>query len=276
MKEKGLPKNRLDVFLDVFQMSWRTLAYISLMLAIFILPAVLVLLFSEMANINILTNIESSNQEEVLKATYEYYWQNIYTILYMFPCFIIASFGLAGAFNIMRRLLWFEQYEFFACFKNGIKGNIGKIIFNAILLTVVYAIGILIYLYLLFNNVDPLTTVIMIGVSIMVGVFLLNMVFIGYAQMNVYNNSLIGYIKNNFIFSVVSYFKSFLILLLALILVSIGFLFEYVVSIVIVFSFYALLGFGYAILLFTLNSHNIFDKLINKEHYPNIYRKGLN
>ena len=275
MKEKGLPKNRLDVFLEIFQMSWRTLAYISLFLAIFILPIILVVLFSEMANINILTNINSSNQDEIIKATYEYYYQHIFTIIYLFPCFIIASFGLAGCFNIMRRIVWLEQYDFIDCFKNGIKGNVSKIIFNAIILTIVYAMGVLVYLYLLFNRVESLTMGLIIAFAVIVGVFLLNMVFVGYAQMNVYNNNLLGYVKNNFIFSFVSYFKSFLVLLLALILVSIGFLFEFVVGIVIVYSFYALIGFGYAILLFTLNSHNIFDKLINKEQYPNIYRKGL-
>lgn len=168
-----------------------------------------------------------------------------------------------------------EQYEFFDCFKKGIKGNISKIIFNAVLLTIIYSIGVFIYLYLLFNEVDPVIMGLIIGLAIIVGVFLLNMVFIGYAQMTIYNNNLISFIKNNFIFSFISYFKCLLILVLSLILVLIGLLFEYVVSIVIVFSFYALMGFGYAILLYTLNSHSIFDKIINKEHYPNIYNKGL-
>lgn len=276
MKEKGLPKNRVEVFLDVFQMNWRTLSYISLFLSIFILPTILVLLFSEMANINILTNLNKENQEEILKAISEYYYQNMYSILFLFPCFIIASFGFTGSFNIMRKIVWMEQYEFFDCFKKGIKGNISKIIFNAVLLTVIYSIIVFIYLYLLFNEVEPLIMGLIIGLAIIIGVFLLNMVFIGYAQMTIYNNNLISYIKNNFIFSIISYFKSLVILALSLILILIGLLFEYVVSIVIVFSFYTLIGFGYAILLYTLNSHSIFDKIINKEQYPNIYKKGLN
>ena len=107
----------------------------------------------------------------------------------------------------------------FLLFKKGIKGNVSKIIFNAILLTLVYSIGVFVYLYLLFNEVDPVIMGLIIGVAIIIGIFLLNMVFIGYAQMTIYNNNLIFYIKNNFIFSFISYFKCLLILVLSLILV---------------------------------------------------------
>ena len=113
MKEiKTLPKNRFEVFIDVFQMSWSSLVYISLFLGLFILPTILVVLFSQMANIDILTNINSSNQEEVLQATIKYYNHNLCTILYMFPTFIISSFGFAGCFNIIKKLVWNQKIDF--------------------------------------------------------------------------------------------------------------------------------------------------------------------
>ena len=275
MKDSSLPKNRIDVFLDVFQMSWRSLVYISMFLGLFILPTILVVIFSQMAGLNILTNVNSSNVDEVLNAVNEYYYHNINTILYLFPCFVIASFGFAGCFNIMKKIVWLDRFEFIDSFKQGIKGNIVKIIFNAIILTAIYAIGILTYCYILFNDVSPLMQVLLIALSVLIMLFLINIVFFGYSQMAIYINGLGSYIKNCLIFSAISFLKSSLVVLLALILVPISFLFESIVGIVIVYSFYLLIGFGYVVLLFTLNSHSVFDKLINEKHYPNIYKKGL-
>ena len=67
MKENTFPKNRIDVFLDVFKMNWSTLVYISLILGAFALPTVLVIIFSQLTGINILTNINTSNSEEILE-----------------------------------------------------------------------------------------------------------------------------------------------------------------------------------------------------------------
>ncbi len=275
MKEKGLPKNRLDVFLDTFQMSWPSLVYFSLFLGVFILPIILVVVFSQMTGVNILTRIDSSNSEQILQATIEYFYHNIYTILYIFPCSIIASFGFSGCFNIMKKIVWLEKIDFFASFKQGINGNIGKIIFNAVVLTVSYAIGCLTYLYIAFNELTPIVIAISIVLSSLVILFLLNIVFCGFAQMVIYENNLFNYVKNCLIFASFSFVRSSLMIILALILIPIGLLFESSVGIVIVYSFYLLIGFGYAILLLTLNYHQIFDKLINKEQYPSIYKKGL-
>ena len=275
MKDSSLPKNRIDVFLDVFQMSWRSLVYISMFLGIFILPTILVVLFSQMAGLNILTNINSGNVDEVVNAVSEYYYHNINTILYLFPCFVIASFGLAGCSNVMKKIVWLDRYDFIEAFKQGVQGNIVKIIFNAIILTAIYAIGVLTYCYILFNDLNPFMQVLLILLSVLIMFFLINVAFFGYSQMVIYTNGLGSYLKNCLIFSIISFPKSSLVVLLALILVPISFLFESVVGIVIVYSFYLLIGFGYVLLLFTLNSHSIFDRLINKEHYPNIYKKGL-
>lgn len=275
MKEKGLPKNRFDMFFDTFQMSWSSLVYFSLFLGIFLLPTILVIVFSQMTGVNILTRIDQTNSEQILQATIEYYYHNIYTILHMFPCFIIASFGFAGCFNIMKKIVWLEKVEFINSFKQGIKGNISKIIFNAVILTFIYAVGCLTYLYIVFNELTPLVITILIVLSSLVMLFLLNIVFCGFSQMVVYVNNLISYIKNCLIFSTFSFIRSILIILLTLILVPLGLLFESSVGIVIVYSFYLLIGFGYMVLLLTLNYHQIFDNLINKDKYPSIYRKGL-
>ena len=112
-------------------------------------------------------------------------------------------------------------------------------------------------------------------VCLLVMIYLISVMFFGYAQMVVYTNTLGNYLKNSLIFSLLSFPKTSLMIIMAMLLVPIGFLFESVVGIVIVYSFYFLIGFGYVVLLFTLNSHNVFDKYINKKHYPNIYKKGL-
>ena len=275
MKDKTLPKNRIDVFLDVFQMSWHSLIYISMFLGVFILPAIIVVVWSQMAGINILSNIDAANIDEVVAATTKYYYHNISSILYLIPCFIIASFGTAGSFNVVKKLVWLDRVVFFDAFKQGIKGNVSKIIVNALILTLVYAIGLLSYSYILFNDLKLIEQVMMIIVCLLVMIYLICVLFFGYAQMVVYTNTLGNYLKNSLIFSLLSFPKTSLLIIMAMVLVPIGFLFESVVGIVIVYSFYFLIGFGYVVLLFTLNSHNVFDKYINKEHYPNIYKKGL-
>lgn len=275
LKEKGLPKNRFDMFLDTFQMSWNSLVYISLFLGLFALPSILLIVFSQMTGINILTNVDNSNSEAIMSATIKYYYHNISTIFYLIPCFVILSFGFAGCFNIMKKIVWLEKVDFFDNFKQGIKGNIWKILFNSLLITIIYAIGCLTYLYILFNETTPLVVVLSICFSIILMILLVNILFCGYSQMVIYKNNLFSYIKNCVICSNVSFGKNILIILLSFVLVPVGFLFEGVVGVVIVFSFYLLIGFGYAILLFTLNYHRIFDKAINKANYPSIYRKGL-
>ena len=275
MNDKTLPKNRIDVFLDVFQMSWHSLIYISMFLGVFILPTIVVVIWSQMAGINILSNIDATNIDEVVAATTKYYYHNISSILYLIPCFIIASFGIAGSFNVMKKLVWLDRVVFFDAFKQGIKGNVSKIIVNALILTLVYAIGLLSYSYILFNDLKLIEQVMMIIVCLLLMIYLISVMFFGYAQMVVYTNTLGNYLKNSLIFSLLSFPKTSLLIIMAMVLVPIGFLFESVVGIVIVYSFYFLIGFGYVVLLFTLNSHNVFDKYINKEHYPNIYKKGL-
>lgn len=275
MKDKTLPKNRIDVFLDVFQMSWHSLIYISMFLGVFILPTIVVVVWSQMVGINILSNIDATNIDEVVAATTKYYYHNISSILYLFPCFIIASFGIAGSFNVMKKLVWLDRVVFFDAFKQGIKGNVSKIIVNALILTLVYAIGLLSYSYILFNDLKLIEQVMMFIVCLLVMIYLISVMFFGYAQMVVYTNTLGNYLKNSLIFSLLSFPKTSLMIIMAMLLVPIGFLFESVVGIVIVYSFYFLIGFGYVVLLFTLNSHNVFDKYINKEYYQNIYKKGL-
>ena len=274
-KELSLPKNRFEVFMDVITHSWRTLLNISLILGLFTLPIILVVIFSRMVGIEILQNIDINNSEELLKAVNEYFSHNVYTILLICPAFIIASFGFAGSFNMMKNLVWQNRVEYFGDLKKAIKGNVGKIITNGILLSLIYALCTFSYLYITFLELNLLEQIILIIISVLVSLVLLIQVFYGYSQMVIYTNNLFNFIKNNFIFTFVKLPRNIGIFLLTLILVPIGLLFTDVVGIVVVYSFYILMGFGVAILLFTLNSHENFDMIINEKNYPQLYKKGM-
>ena len=274
-KELSLPKNRFEVFMDVIAHSWRTLLNISLILGLFTLPIILVVIFSRMVGIEILQNIDINNSEELLKAVNEYFSHNVYTILLICPAFLIASFGFAGSFNMMKNLVWQNRVEYFGDLKKAIKGNVGKIITNGILLSLIYALCTFSYLYITFLELNLLEQIILIIISVLVSLVLLIQVFYGYSQMVIYTNSLFNFIKNNFIFTFVKLPRNIGIFLLTLILVPIGLLFTDVVGIVVVYSFYILMGFGVAILLFTLNSHENFDMIINEKNYPQLYKKGM-
>lgn len=274
-QELSLPKNRFEVFMDVMKNSWRTLVNISLILGLFSLPIILVVIFSRLVGLEILQNINLENSDEVITATVQYFNHNVFSIIIIIPAAFVCSIGFAGAFNMMKHLVWNERVEYLLDLKKAVKGNISKIIFNAILITIIYTVIIFIHLYTTFINVSLIEKSLILIVCILLITVIFIFLFYGYSQMVVYENKLFNFIKNNLIFTFVKFLRNVGITLLMLVISLVGFLFSDVVGIVIAYSFYVLIGFGIAILLFVLNSFENFDRIINKLSYPQIYKKGM-
>ena len=97
-----------------------------------------------------------------------------------------------------------------------------------------------------------------------------------YCIISVYSDAMGKIIKNSIVFTLCSLPKSVAILTLMALPMILLLIFGKVYWIYIIITvLMGIVGFGYAILIFTLHAHSVFDKYVNKTNFPQIYKKGL-
>lgn len=272
MKENNLkndrPFDRRDVFLGAFRNEYPTLLKVSLAMLVFAIPAILVFLWS-MLEIYMLGDLGD-------RAMLELYTIQTRMYLWLIPAFAILSVGASGAFYVVRRLVWREDLQFFKDFCRGIKQNAPQSICSGVLFSVF--IGALSYSVNTLNlnvKLGSVYWIVVILQAFLVAVAVMLLMF-QYCSIAVYSDGMLKIVKNSFFLVWMSLPRTTLILLatLAPVLLLLTFNSVYWIYLV-VMIFMALVGFAYGILLFTLHAHNVFDRFINKDNFPQIYKKGL-
>ena len=261
---KTLPRNRKEVFFDLLKHRKMTLFALSCFTFMFFIPLAVDLFY-----FNFLENVAIANDK------LDYLFSLIfYSMLIMLPCMLVGFIGLAGAFQVAKKLVWQEGIVLSTEFFQGVKENwkhalINGMIFGITLFGLVVGSSYL----MIFSREMPILCGVGIGAFVVIFLFLAMSIAVFFTQDVYYANTYMSTLKNSFRFLALLNWKILVIFLLStgalislcalnLITLSIGlFLFAILNSVVVV--------------LYTLVSHDAFDKYINKDNYPDMVGKGL-
>ena len=260
----SLPHNRKEVFFDLLKHRKMTLFAISCFTFMFFIPLAVDLFFFNF--------LESAAIAEGLDN--QLFSLFFYSMLIMLPCMLIGFLGLAGAFHIIKKLVWQDDVTVAVDFFNGIKENWKHAIINGAIFGIILFGCMMGTSYLIiFAPMAPVWCGIGIGALILVLLFFGMVISLYFTLCVYYQNSVAATFKNAFAFLGLTNWKTFLVYLFStgavvalccfnMITLAIGlFLFAILNSVVIV--------------LYTLIAHSAFDKYINKEHHPDYVNKGL-
>lgn len=260
----SLPHNRKEVFFDLLKHRKMTLFAISCFTFMFFIPLAVDLFFFNF--------LESAAIAEGLDN--QLFSLFFYSMLIMLPCMLIGFLGFAGAFHIIKKLVWQEDVTVAVDFFNGIKENwkhaiINGAIFGIILFGCVMGTSYLI----IFAPMAPVWCGIGIGALILVLLFFGMVISLYFTLCVYYQNSVAATFKNAFAFLGLTNWKTFLVYLFSTGAVIALCCFNMITMAIGLFLF-AILN-SVIIVLYTLIAHSAFDKYINKEHYPDYVGKGL-
>ena len=260
----SLPHNRKEVFFDLLKHRKMTLFAISCFTFMFFIPLAVDLFFFNF--------LESAAIAEGLDN--QLFSLFFYSMLIMLPCMLIGFLGFAGAFHIIKKMVWQEDVTVAVDFFNGIKENwkhaiINGAIFGIILFGCVMGTSYLI----IFAPMAPVWCGIGIGALILVLLFFGMVISLYFTLCVYYQNSVAATFKNAFAFLGLTNWKTFLVYLFSTGAVIALCCFNMITMAIGLFLF-AILN-SVVIVLYTLIAHSAFDKYINKEHYPEYVGKGL-
>ena len=257
-----LPATRFELFFDVIKQKWRTIVLVGFIFTLFALPSVATMFFRDyyVALVN-----ASLTEGQVLAQETAMGLSIIYAVFVI--SFLILSIGISGLSKVLLYLSYEEGYSFFEDFKIGVKQNIK----GNVLATLIYAI--ILYLTLFINVSITKGFVKTLPLGICQGL-IFPVLLIVFASNTIYDWKFKDLLRN----SAIIYIRYFLfILLFSLLLVAVflltlipGIILRYIIILVylIVFEPFFILGF-------VIYMNHCFDEGINKNNYPNLYRKGL-
>lgn len=272
-EERSLPVNRTQAFFYILRNNYKEILFTSVFMTLFALPVIAVMVMAFM-QLTVLGQADMSVKENL----YAMYEMRRWMYFWCIPASAIFAVGASGGFYVVRRLAWNQDVKFFRDFCSGIKSNAIQFVIVTLIFAVFAAALCYIADFLMLNYELGDFYVIMVVIQAALLVFALALLLFQYCEIVVYKGSLFKQIKNSFVLMFGSLPRTVLIMLGELapfviigILLSLNVL---VISLVITTAF-ALIGFAYCALLFTLHSHSVFDKSVNLTAFPDIYRKGL-
>lgn len=265
--EQGLPSNRVEVFFDSLKLRYGLIMKTGLLLFAFMMP-LLAAFFTKDAYIVSIQSLLTKG--EITESSYEAMYSMVCRIAYLacIPCFMIFSLGLAGALRVFRQLIWGEGIFFIQDFFDGLKKNALHYILYAFLFGVAHYLS---RMALLLNISSGLLKVLPIVITLFI---LLPIILFALMESQFYKLKIHQEVKNGFLLYIRTFFKSFIAL--AIILIPVMFVYINLYY----FKMIAIILFMILILPLVLLGEIIFftgqfDRFINKDNYPEIYRKGL-
>ncbi len=262
--KRALPKNRKEVFFDLLKHRKMSLFVLSCFTFMFFIPLCVDLFyfnFLESAAI-------SAEKPEYLFSLF------FYSMLIMIPCMVIGFIGFAGAFYVVKKLVWQEGIMLASDFFQGIKENWKHALINGIIFSIILFGAVVGTTYLIiYAPLAPIWCGVGIGALVIIFLIFGISISLNFTQDVYYVNPYGATLKNSFRFMGLLNWKVLLVFLLstgAVIALSIFNL----ITLAIGLFLFAILN-SVVIVLYTLISHSAFDKYINQEHYPQYVNKGL-
>ena len=261
----GLPTKRWQQFGDIVKIRWQTLLFMGLILFAFSLPLLLVIVAKDFRALS----IQQNASDETARQSQLFLNQAFFGLLY-FPAVFLVFFALSGLNRIYRNLIWGEGVYFWVDFKIGVKQNLIQYTALSLLLTLAY------YLSVVTAYVVAIPFLFLLPLALLL-VFFFPVGLIHMELISVYKNNFFKGIMNAFrllTHEPLRYYGIYALLLLPLValhLLEWPFLAKYIVFAV-SFLFYM----PFALLAWALMNQYAFDKYINHEIHPELYKKGLN
>lgn len=262
----SLPATRKEAFKDVYRHNFKTILSSGLTLLVFAIPLIIFLFVMDLGKIGMTP--EKYGEEELKSVLLV--WDLIVNggaVLLLY----VVLISLMGIMRILKLLVWQEGIDFFYDFKVGIKENFKHFSLLYLLFGILYILSYSVYIFVLNFFVGIWLMVLYVIIFISIGIWALFVI-------NVYQCNLWNYLKNAVFF----YSKSLLLSIPFVILLVFPFFLVFVPLSIISFTIkypviLAMLILYYPMLIIVgyLYSLSKFDEFINRENYPEIYRKGL-
>lgn len=262
-----LPHNRKQVFWDVIKLHWRMLLVLSLVLLVGLLPLLTCLFIRDQYALVLAARVNDGtmspeNRLATLKIVFLICAGACWVCLYIF------ALAVCIVVRFVRQLIWYEpifvKEDIAMGIKNGYKG--------AAICSTFAGIIIVVHRLMLFVTDNVFVQIIPVAIFIP---FIALPLLLAFIQSTIYIGSFSQMLKN----AIAMYIKEAPIVLLFGLLLFTPLLFtmleqflivKYIVVVVYIYLFE--LAF---IMMFSLGSNYIFDKYINKEQFPQMYKKGL-
>jgi len=261
-----LPHNRIEQFFDVVKLNWKTILGIGLLLLLFSLPVVGVLIFGDYRATSILQNKELT-QEDISSLIIA---NKLITAGILIVGLVIFAICIAGILRIIRSIVFSEGVFFWHDFAKGIKQN------GLTFVILFFILGVLNFLVTLVIN----ATVDIPSFLLYLPLFILALLIYPIAvvetfYLNLYCSSFFKAVKN----CAYLYFRHLPFYLLFIALLSINIPIVLLISSILIRYFVMLcittVFVPFALVMLFIYSNKVFDLHINKDHYPELYSKGL-
>lgn len=260
--EDDLPLTRKDVFFNCYKERFSVLLKLGLICLALIIPFVIVSLLKELYVTNALEALVDKTEENIASL---YFGAELVFGSIKIVCYVIFAVFFAGITQILRQLFWDEPLFFGDDFKNGLKSNSLRFTVTVLILAIM---NFLLNLYAR-NVLKYILNGIFVSVIFPVAVwYMLQGIYYKSKTLSAIKSAEILYIKN---------IPATLILVICTILPF--WLVESFISLLIVrYAVLLVLALFYVVPLtmcWMLYACHTFDKLVNKEQNPEIYRKGM-
>ena len=258
-----LPSNYLELFFDTIKQNWQRIILMGIMLFIFFLPALACLFINDYYFLQLSTSSSYSQSEiDALRITS----RNLFDIGVCVGI-VISSIGISGLSRVNLLIAREEGLFFFKDLNKGIKQNIK----SNIIFFIVYAV--LLYCCLLvINNVNS-------AYLKFIPFAVVQTIFFPVLLINIETTSIYSWkLKDSFRNAFIIYIKNFFIFILFAFLYTAVVLFNLIPYIFLKYILIALsiiLIYPFINLALRVYSNKILDRDINKENYPEIYKKGI-
>lgn len=267
-KPLSLPVNRRQLFAQAYKTAFFTIMRLSLLITLFALPLIVLSIFKSADLSHLLAekdSIENFNQA--------YFSREIFYNALNIPALAILSLGFCGAHYVMKAYAFGDGYTLWRTFWRGLGKDFMRCAIISVLFSVIYFLIAFAQSYISIVDINWFSATYILKWA------LLLLVACAYAfcvsQLPIYEGSAFRMFSNSFLLTFSYLPKSLLSILISWLPVFVAFIVSNNILTLVVAAIYMTIGFGNATLVTTLFCHEGLDKLVNKDKYPKIYRKGL-
>lgn len=268
--ENDLPLNRRSQFFDIVKNDWKTLLLIGVVLLISSIPYLTIDVIHWFIVLELPDQLASSGgtQEMIIQT------MKLTEILYeaiLVPATLILAVPLAGASRVLKRLVHGEGVLFKEDFFQGIVMNIWQFLLLLFIYTVLRFLTQFVHIYM---AGIPYVSDISYGVSMgILHIIFIPILLFMFSQTAIYKIKFLLNFKNSYKLA----FNSILVMLLFSLVIFGVYYMRYISHPVLRIGLDSLLILLSPLYLLSIDLFTIskFDIYINRENYPEIYRKGL-
>ncbi|MCL2556086.1 MAG: hypothetical protein FWE03_03580 [Firmicutes bacterium] len=190
--------------------------------------------------------------------------------LVMIPLIALACVGLAGAFNVMKYVVWGMEIKIIKTFFKGIKNSFLSFIWMGVILALCFFMMTSFVFVFDVNQISVAVKVIMLIVGSIISLFAIIMTLFVFTQSSMFNLSMLDMIKNAFWLSIKFILQNIFIALTGVLIIAFVFIpstggFLGMLLTMMGFILFFMFAFSWMAAAYTIYSHFIFDALYDSK-----------